>query len=126
MDDIAADAPGPSPLIPQPASNPEALRAALTLLAPQLLPAFEAEWATALKRARETVSAGPLHQFIGPWAMHVAIQRHPDRAARLGELETRAAETDSLDEARAMISEIGRILDFAAVEAGIAQYPRPR
>lgn len=92
--------------IAQPASTPEELRAALALIAPDSLPTFDAERATALRQSRERVSAAPMRRFVGQWAVYVAIERHPDRAARLRTLEARAAE-------------IGRILDKACAEAGI-------
>ncbi|MCA6093527.1 hypothetical protein LE181_15330 [Streptomyces sp. SCA3-4] len=106
--------------IPQPA-GPEELRAALALLAPHALRTFDAERAAALQQARDLVSAAPLRRFTGQWAVYVAIERHPERADRLRRLEARAAETDDLAEVRAITSEIGRILDVAFVEAGIAR-----
>lgn len=104
---------------PQPASTPEGLRAALAQLAPDALPTFDAERSAALQQAREQVSAAPMRRFVGQWAVYVALERHPQRAARLRTLEARAAETESLEEARAIAAEIGRILDTACAEAGI-------
>ncbi|MFD5316491.1 DUF6247 family protein [Streptomyces sp. NPDC127098] len=112
-----ADAPG----IPQPASTPEDLRAAMALLAPEALGTFDTERAVALRQAREQVSAAPMRRFVGQWAVRVAIERHPGRAARLRALEARAAEVDDLDEARAIAAEIGAIIDAATVEAGVRQ-----
>ncbi|MEV5237726.1 DUF6247 family protein [Streptomyces cinnamoneus] len=121
MNGTAAGTGGTSAPIPQPAGTPEELRAALALLAPHALPTFDSERAVALQQARETVSAAPLRRFTGQWAVYVAIERHPDRADRLRRLEAQAAETEDLDEVRAITSEIGRILDAAFVEAGIAR-----
>ncbi|MEV8016196.1 DUF6247 family protein [Streptomyces sp. NPDC086554] len=104
---------------PQPASAPEDLRAALAQLTPDALPTFEAERAAALRQSREQVSAAPMRRFVGQWAVYVAVERHPERAARLRALEPRAATTESLDEARAIAAEIGGILDVACAEAGI-------
>ncbi|MEU0071206.1 DUF6247 family protein [Streptomyces sp. NPDC006332] len=104
---------------PQPASTPEDLRAALAQLAPDALPTFDAERSAALQQARELVSAAPMRRFVGQWAVYVALERHPERAARLRSLEARAATTESLDDARAIAAEIGRILDEACVEAGV-------
>ncbi|MGH4034646.1 DUF6247 family protein [Actinomycetota bacterium Odt1-20B] len=110
---------------PQPASTPEDLRAALARLAPDALPTFDAERAAALRMARDQVSAAPMRRFVGQWAVYVAVERHPERAARLRALEARAATTESLDEARSLASEIGRILDASCAEAGIERDARP-
>ncbi|WP_436785937.1 DUF6247 family protein [Yinghuangia sp. YIM S10712] len=112
---------GPSPVhrIAQPASTPEDLRAALAVVAPDALATFDAERAAALQQAREQVSAAPMRRFAGQWAVYVAVERHPERAARLRALEARAAEVDDIDEARELAGEIGRILDQACAEAGI-------
>jgi len=106
-------------LTPQPAGTPEDLRAALSQLAPDALPTFDAERSAALQQARERVSAAPMRRFVGQWAVYVALERHPERAARLRSLEARAATTESLDDARAIAAEIGRILDEACGEAGV-------
>jgi hypothetical protein len=91
----------------------------LVTVAPDAVTTFDAERAAALKQARDTYSAAPLRRFIGQWAVYVAIERHPERAARLRALEAHAAATTSPDDARAIASEVGRILDIAAAEAGV-------
>lgn len=103
----------------QPASTPEELRATLALIAPDALPTFDAERAAALQQSREQVSAAPMRRFVGQWSVYVAVERHPERAARLRALEDRAAVSGDIDEARALAAEIGHILDDACVEAGI-------
>ncbi|MDT0344972.1 DUF6247 family protein [Streptomyces litchfieldiae] len=115
----ASDSSAAVPPTPQPASTPEDLRAALSLVAPRALPTFDAERAVALQEARKQVSAAPMRRFVGQWALYVAVERHADRAARLRVLEARAAETDDLTEARAIAAEIGSIIDTAVAEAGI-------
>jgi hypothetical protein len=60
-----------------------------------------------------------MRRFVGQWAVYVALERHPERASRLRSLEARAATTESLEEARAIAAEIGRILDAACTEAGV-------
>lgn len=62
-----------------------------------------------------------MRRFVGQWAVYVAVERHPDCAARLRTLEARAAETDDVLEARELVAEIGCILDTACAEAGIDQ-----
>ncbi|WP_369172165.1 DUF6247 family protein [Streptomyces sp. R28] len=103
----------------QPASTPEDLRATLAQLAPDALSTFDAERSAALQQAREQVSAAPMRRFVGQWAVYVALERHPERAARLRSLEARAATTERLEEARTIAAEIGRILDMACAEAGV-------
>jgi hypothetical protein len=107
------------PLVPQPAATPEELRAALVALAPQYLAAFDDERTETVRASREQVSAEPLRRFCEQWAVRVAVERHPGTAARLRTLESRAAETEDLAEAREIVAEIGRILDMAFAEAGI-------
>ncbi|MEV0635214.1 DUF6247 family protein [Streptomyces sp. NPDC050619] len=116
---IAAQSGSGDSVVPQPASTPEDLRSALAQLAPEALPTFDVERATALQQAREQVSAAPMRRFVGQWAVYVALERHPDLAARLRSLEARAATTESLEEARTIAAEIGRILDTACEEAGV-------
>ncbi|WP_344258565.1 DUF6247 family protein [Streptomyces sodiiphilus] len=113
----------PVPAMVQPGNTPEELRAALVRLAPESVPTFDAERAEALRSARESVSAAPMRRFTGQWAIQVAIERFPERAARLRELEARAAEVEDVEEARAITSEIGAILDVARAQASIGQEP---
>lgn len=115
----AHDEPQAARPLAQPASTPEDLRATLALIAPDALPTFDAERAAALRQARENVSAAPMRRFVGQWAVYVAVERHPERAARLKSLEARAADVDDIDQARQIAAEIGRILDEACAEAGI-------
>ncbi|UCM88255.1 DUF6247 family protein [Streptomyces marincola] len=104
---------GASGLLQSPGA-PEELRAALAVLAPEALPAFDAERAVALKQARDQVNAAPMRRFVAQWAVQAAIERHPDRSARLRALEARAAEANDVEEARAIAAEIGGIIDAAA------------
>ena len=62
-----------------------------------------------------------MRRFVGQWAVYVAIERHPERAARLRELEARAGDVDDVDEARMITAEIGHILDAACAEAGVTR-----
>jgi hypothetical protein len=58
-----------------------------------------------------------LQAFVHSWAVFVAIERHPDRAARLRELE-RIVDDGERDPAPA-VEEILRIREAAQVEAGL-------
>ncbi|MFC9817814.1 DUF6247 family protein [Streptomyces virginiae] len=104
---------------PQPPATVEELRAALTRIAPDAVATFDAERAAAVARAREQVSSAPMHRFLRQWALQIAIERHPDLAARLRHLEARAAHVTDPEDGRMIAAEIGRILDKAAAEAGL-------
>ncbi|MBA2944322.1 DUF6247 family protein [Streptomyces himalayensis] len=117
----AAHSASGDPVVLQPVATPEDLRIALAELAPDALPTFDTERAATLEQAREQLTAAPMRRFVGQWAVYVALERHPERAARLRALEARAATTESLDEARAIAAEIGGILDAACAEAGIVR-----
>ncbi|MGW2274285.1 hypothetical protein [Streptomyces yangpuensis] len=111
-------APQPS-AVPQPPTQPEAIRAVLAQVAPHLLADFDRDRAASTARARAEVSAVPLRAFTEAWAVEVAIARHPEIAARLHALEVRAGEVTDLGEARDIAGEISRIRSAAAVEAGL-------
>ncbi|MCJ0872622.1 hypothetical protein [Streptomyces sp. AP-93] len=114
----AADHPSGS-AVPQPAATAEELRATLARIAPDAVATFDAERAAAVARARDEVSSAPMRRFLRQWALHVAIERHPEQASRLRHLEARAALVSHPEEARAIVAEIGRILDRATAEAGL-------
>lgn len=105
------------PLIPMPDLMPDALRAAVARIAPSKIPALTQHLFEATTNAQQTQSLAPLRAFIHSWAVFVAIERHPERAARLHELEriVDAAEQDPT----AAIDEIQRIREAAEAEAGL-------
>ncbi|WP_116212369.1 DUF6247 family protein [Streptomyces olivoreticuli] len=108
-----------APLIPRPANTPEALRTAVAQVMPDSLATFDAEYAEALCEAHSTGNAGPMRRLVGQWAVYVAIERHPKRAARFRCLEATADQAETVEEALAATSELGRILDQALAEAGL-------
>ncbi|MEU7648230.1 hypothetical protein [Streptomyces huasconensis] len=115
---MSAQPDGPyEPLIPMPELTPDALRAAVARIAPSRIPALTQHLFEATTNAQQTQSLAPLRAFIHSWAVFVAIERHPQRAARLRELErlVNAAEQDPSD----AIIEIRRIRDEAEAEAGL-------
>ncbi|MGW2366102.1 hypothetical protein ACWCZ5_11040 [Streptomyces sp. NPDC001667] len=114
----ATDGPD-TPLIPQPANTPEDLRAAVAKVMPSSLTTFDTERLEALREARSTGNAGPMRRLVSQWAVYVAIERHPQRAARFHHLEAVADQADTDEEALAAVSELGRILDQAFAEAGV-------
>ncbi|WP_433892510.1 hypothetical protein [Streptomyces sp. CA-111067] len=105
------------PLVPMPELTPEALRVAVETIAPHRVPSLTAHLFEAATNAQQTQSLGPLRAFVHSWAVFVAINRHPVRAARFRELEqiVDTAEGDPL----AAVDEIGRIRRTAELEVGL-------
>ncbi|WP_030595309.1 DUF6247 family protein [Streptomyces fulvoviolaceus] len=100
-----------------PELTPEALRAAVTRIAPSRIPALTQHLFEATTNAQQTQSLAPLRAFVHSWAVFVAIERHPERAARLRELE-RIVDAGEQDPVEA-ISEIRAIREAAEAEAGL-------
>ncbi|MEU7582626.1 hypothetical protein AB0B50_34160 [Streptomyces sp. NPDC041068] len=100
-----------------PELTPDALRAAVARIAPSRIPALTQHLLEATTNAQQTQSLAPLRAFVHSWAVFVAIERHPQRAARLRALEqlVNAAEQDPAD----AVAEIRRIRDEAEAEAGL-------
>ncbi|MDT0452518.1 DUF6247 family protein [Streptomyces hesseae] len=115
---MSAQPDGPyGPLIPMPELSPDALRAAVARIAPSRIPALTQHLFEATTNAQQTQSLAPLRAFVRSWAVFVAIERHPVRAARLRELE-RIVDEGAQDPAEAM-AEIRRIREAAEAEAGL-------
>ncbi|MFJ8659021.1 DUF6247 family protein [Streptomyces sp. NPDC093795] len=115
---MSAQPDGPhGPLIPLPEATPDALRAAVAKIAPSRVPALTQHLFEATTNAQQTQSLAPLRAFVHSWAVFVAIERHPERAARLRELEqiVDAGDVDPTD----AIVEIRRIRQRAESEAGL-------
>ncbi|MFI8927482.1 hypothetical protein ACIG3E_07380 [Streptomyces sp. NPDC053474] len=105
------------PLIPMPELTPDALRAAVAKIAPSRVPELTRHLFEATTNAQQTQSIAPLRAFIHYWAVFVAIERHPLRAARLRELErfVSTGEGEPMD----AVTEIRQIWEAAEVEAGL-------
>jgi hypothetical protein len=115
---VSAQTDGPyGPLIPMPELTPDALRAAVTRIAPSRIPALTQHLFEATTNAQQTQSLAPLRAFVHSWAVFVAIERHPERAARLHQLE-RIVDAGEVDPAEA-ITEIRTIREAAESEAGL-------
>ncbi|MFE2095937.1 DUF6247 family protein [Streptomyces sp. PTD9-10] len=100
-----------------PELTPEALRAAVAGIAPSRVPALTRHLLEATTNAQQTQSLAPLCAFVHSWAVFVAIERHPERAARLRELE-RIVDAGEQDPAEAIV-EIRSIREAAEREAGL-------
>ncbi|MEV5380557.1 MULTISPECIES: DUF6247 family protein [Streptomyces] len=105
------------PLIPMPELTPDALRAAVSKIAPSRVPALTRHLFEATTNAQKASSLAPLRAFVHSWAVFVAIERHPERAARLRELE-RIVDAGDVDPAGAL-AEIHSIRETAEAEAGL-------
>jgi len=115
---VSAQPDGPyGPLIPAPELTPDALRAAVTKIAPSRLPALTQHLFEATTNAQQTQSLAPLRAFVHSWAVFVAIERHPQRAARLRELEQLV--NDGVSDPTDAINEIQQIRAAAESEAGL-------
>ncbi|MEV0735353.1 DUF6247 family protein [Streptomyces sp. NPDC050549] len=115
---MSAQTDGPyGPLIPMPELTPDALRAAVARIAPSRIPALTQHLFEATTNAQQTQSLAPLRAFVHSWAVFVAVERHPERAARLRALE-RVVDTGEQDPTEA-ITEIRAIRETAEAEAGL-------
>ncbi|RPE43056.1 hypothetical protein EDD90_6227 [Streptomyces sp. Ag109_O5-1] len=115
---MSAQTDGPiEPLIPMPELTPDALRAAVARIAPSRIPALTQHLFEATTNAQQTQSLAPLRAFVHSWAVFVAIQRRPERAARLHELERLIDEGEQ--DPTAAITEIRMIWETAEAEAGL-------
>lgn len=95
------------PLIPMPELTPDALRAAVTCIAPSWVPDLTQHLFEAATDAQRTQTLAPLRVFVQFWAAFVAVERYPERVARLRELERLAVSgerdpEETLVEARAI------------------------
>ena len=115
---MTAQSDGPyGPLIPMPELTPDALRAAVAKIAPSRIPTLTQHLFEATTNAQQTQSLAPLRAFVHSWAVFIAIERHPEQAAHLHELErlVDAGQDDPSD----AITEIRRIRDTAEAETGL-------
>ncbi|MEV6674628.1 hypothetical protein [Streptomyces sp. NPDC051162] len=117
---MSAQPDGPyGPLIPMPELTPDALRAAVARIAPSRIPDLTQHLFEATTNAQQTQSLAPLRTFVHHWAVFIAIERHPERAARLRELENSAQATEDKETLRPVLAEIRRIFQAAEAEAGL-------
>lgn len=105
------------PLIPMPELTPDALRAAVAKIAPSRIPALTQHLFEATTNAQQTQSLAPLRAFVHSWAVFVAVERRPEWAARLRELEQIV--DDGEQDPNEAIAEIRRIRETAQAETGL-------
>lgn len=99
-------------LVPRPEQTPDALRAALAVVAPGRLPEMQQTKDEAFAKALEWQSLSPVRSWVVAWARDIEIARRPDLATR----HTRAKnnlEHEDADVARAALQELSAVLDEA-------------
>lgn len=104
------------PLISMPARTPAALRTAIAQIAPAQLPTFGEHLDRAAEQAAAQSTIAPLQGFLQYWGEFVAVQRYPERAARLRRLESAVDTADSAEALAPLVAEIQQILDEARRE----------
>ncbi|MCC2280280.1 hypothetical protein LKL35_33405 [Streptomyces sp. ET3-23] len=111
---------GSDVLIPQPAMTREALREAVRHIRPLNLAQYDRELGEAFDQAVRTGSIGWMRTFLIKWAMFVAVERRPARAAALRVAEQVADDPSSSDEQVLDAQrEIAGILAAAEKEIGL-------
>jgi hypothetical protein len=105
---------GAQPVLPQPEKSPAAIHSAVAALNPAWLPEFEQDWAAAMAKGRDEYSLMPPRLVLEKWWMRVAVRRWPALRAQLEDCERRSKGASTLEEAHAISTEIGQILQVAA------------
>ncbi|MFI1619399.1 hypothetical protein ACH4VT_20935 [Streptomyces lydicus] len=111
------------PLMPMPDLTLPALRSAVAALSPGKLPELVEEMQQAFDRAGQDGSTAPIRMFYRRWAIFVAIERDPARAARFHAAEQVLESSETGTERQAAVRLIGSIVRTAqceveALEAG--------
>jgi len=98
-------------LIPRPEHTPDALRAALAVVAPGRLGEMQATKDDAFAKAVEWRSLSPVRSWILTWAREIEIARRPDLSARYQEASSHLEDEDALTAREAL--EMTGVLDEA-------------
>ncbi|GAA1419602.1 hypothetical protein GCM10009601_16720 [Streptomyces thermospinosisporus] len=99
-------------LIPRPEQTPDALRAALTVVAPGRLPEMQATKDEAFAKAVEWQSVSPVQSWVLRWARDIEIARRPDLSSRLEHAQSRLEDADPAI-AEEALRELTAVLDEA-------------
>lgn len=105
-------------LIPRPERTPNALREALSIVAPGRLPDMEREKDEALSRAVAAGSIDPLRGFLLRWAAVIEVERFPAVAQTFHRAEYMAHVSEDPAVSREYVHESGEILRSAYRELG--------
>ncbi|MFD4529521.1 hypothetical protein ACFWP7_37580 [Streptomyces sp. NPDC058470] len=99
-------------LIPRPAQTPDALRAALTVVAPGRLEEMQATKDVAFAQAVEWQSLSPVQSWVLMWARDIEIARRPGLSSRLARAQSTLEHQDPAIAGEAL-RELSAVLDEA-------------
>ncbi len=99
-------------LIPRPELTPDALRAALTVVAPGRLEEMQAMKDEAFAKAVEWQSLSPVQSWVLIWAKEIEIARRPDLSTRYARAKNNLEHKDP-DIAQEALRELSAVLDEA-------------
>ncbi|MFJ6070005.1 hypothetical protein ACIQFU_04045 [Streptomyces sp. NPDC093065] len=100
-------------LVPRPEQTPDALRAALAVVAPGRLPGMQQTKEEVFAKALEWQSLSPVRGWALAWAARdIEIARRPDLAARHSRAKNNL-EHDDADVAHEALRELSAVLDEA-------------
>ncbi|MER5471670.1 hypothetical protein [Streptomyces sp. NPDC002685] len=99
-------------LIPRPEQTPDALRAALAVVAPGRLEEMQAKKDEAFAKAVEWQSLSPVQSWVLTWARDIEIARRPDLAARYSHATSHLEHEDPAT-AQEALRELTSVLDEA-------------
>ncbi|MFI8949174.1 hypothetical protein ACIGO6_21980 [Streptomyces sp. NPDC053750] len=99
-------------LVPRPEQTPDALRAALAVVAPGRLPEMQQTKDEAFAKALEWQSLSPVRSWALAWARDIEIARRPDLAARHAHAESNLEHEDPAT-AREALRELSIVLNEA-------------
>ncbi|MFJ1758428.1 hypothetical protein [Kitasatospora sp. NPDC088134] len=90
----------PTELIPRPEQTPTALKAALSVVAPERLPEMVDGQTGAMAEAIASGSVQPIRSFVAHWAAVVEIERHPATAREYHRANYLANHAESVEDCR--------------------------
>ncbi|MEU7401052.1 MULTISPECIES: hypothetical protein [unclassified Streptomyces] len=99
-------------LIPRPEQTPDALRAALAVVAPGRLEEMQATKDDAFTKAVQWQSLSPVRSWVLLWARDIEIARRPDLSSRFTRARDMLEDEDSAIAERAL-GELTSVLDEA-------------
>jgi hypothetical protein len=99
-------------LIPRPEPTPDALRAALAVVAPDRLDEMQAMKDEAFAKAVEWRSLSPVQSWVLIWAKEIEIARRPDLSTRYTQAQSKLEHKDPAI-AREALGELSAVLEEA-------------
>jgi hypothetical protein len=99
-------------LVPRPEQTPDALRAALAVVAPGRLEEMQATKDEAFAKALEWQSLSPVRSWVLAWARDIEIARRPDLSARYTQAKSNLEHEDP-SIAQAALRHLSAVLDEA-------------